>query len=80
MKLQRNGPVFAGDRLLKWGDELLAVPGGMEDYIHLFQNLKVVRAGTKIFVLKKNDYLPAHELALSVNLSKDAFPVTEIGT
>lgn len=69
---------FPNDRLLKWGDELLAVPGCMEDYIHLFQNLRVVKAGSRIFVVKKNDYLPAHELALSVNIRTKAFPVADI--
>lgn len=70
---------FSKDRLLKWGDDLLAIPGSMEDYLHLFQILKVVRAGTKIFTVKKNDYLPAHDLALSVNLRTSAFPVTGVG-
>jgi len=70
---------FAMDRLLKWGNELFAVAGEMDDYIHVFQNLKVVKAGTKLFVLKKNNYLPTHELALSVNLKKDIFPTVELG-
>ena len=65
---------FSKDRLLKWGDELYAVPCAMEDYIYLFQNLKIVKPGTKIFVVKKNDYLPSHELALSQDIRKDAFP------
>jgi len=70
---------FPTERLLKWGDELFAVAGEMEEYIHVFQNLKVVKAGTKLFVLKKNDYLPTHELALSVSLKKDIFPSVELG-
>jgi 16S rRNA C967 or C1407 C5-methylase (RsmB/RsmF family)/NOL1/NOP2/fmu family ribosome biogenesis protein len=69
---------FSKDNLLKWGDELFAVPCETGEYIHLFQNLKVVKAGTKIFVVKNNDYLPSHELALSDNLKKDGFPEAEI--
>jgi NOL1/NOP2/fmu family ribosome biogenesis protein len=65
---------FSKERLLKWGDELLALPCPIEEYFHLFQNLKIIKAGTKIFVLKNIDYLPSHELALSVRLKKDAFP------
>jgi len=69
---------FSKDRLLRWGDEIFAVPCGMDDYLHLFQNLKIVKAGTKIFVMKKNDFLPSHELALSHLIHKDAFPQEEI--
>ncbi|MGA2407396.1 MAG: rRNA cytosine-C5-methyltransferase [Bacteroidales bacterium] len=69
---------FSKDRLLKWRDELFAVSCEMDDYIHLYQNLKVVKAGTKIFTVKKNDYLPSHELALSLKLKMDAFPGIEI--
>jgi 16S rRNA C967 or C1407 C5-methylase (RsmB/RsmF family)/NOL1/NOP2/fmu family ribosome biogenesis protein len=69
---------FSKDRLMKWGDEIIAVPCGMDDYLQLFQNLKIVKAGTKIFNVKKSDYLPSHELALSCRLRKDAFPPEEI--
>jgi len=69
---------FSDERLLRWGDEVFAVPCGMDDYLHLFKNLKIVKAGTKIFKLKKNDYLPSFELALSQQLKKDAFPREEV--
>ena len=69
---------FSKDRLLKWKDELYAVPCILEDYIHLFQNLNIVKPGTLIFVRKKNDILPAHELALSQMVKKDAYPDQEI--
>ena len=67
-----------GDRLLKWNDEVFAVPCDMDDYLQLFQNLKVVQPGTKLFTIKNNDYLPSHELALSDNLKKAAFPRVEL--
>jgi 16S rRNA C967 or C1407 C5-methylase (RsmB/RsmF family)/NOL1/NOP2/fmu family ribosome biogenesis protein len=69
---------FSQDRLLRWGDELFAVPCPVEEYTRLFQNLKIVKAGTKLFVAKKDDRLPTHELALSQLLREDAFPCTEI--
>jgi 16S rRNA C967 or C1407 C5-methylase (RsmB/RsmF family)/NOL1/NOP2/fmu family ribosome biogenesis protein len=69
---------FSNERLLKWGDEYFVVPCGMDDYIYLYQNLKIVKGGTKLFVVKKNIYLPSHELALSEHLKKDAFPQVEI--
>src|SRR5450759_4225720 len=69
---------FSGDRILKWGEEIYAVPYQMNDYICLFQNLKVVKAGTKLFVMKNNDVLPTHELALSQSLKIEGFPHKEI--
>jgi 16S rRNA C967 or C1407 C5-methylase (RsmB/RsmF family)/NOL1/NOP2/fmu family ribosome biogenesis protein len=69
---------FSDERLLKWGDEHFAVPGAMADYIYLFQNLKIVKPGTKLFTVKNTDYLPSHEIALSDGFRKDAFPCAEI--
>jgi 16S rRNA C967 or C1407 C5-methylase (RsmB/RsmF family)/NOL1/NOP2/fmu family ribosome biogenesis protein len=69
---------FPKERLLKWGDELFAVPCEMDDYLQLFQNLKIVKTGTRICNVKKNNYLPSHELALSQKLRKDAFPHSEV--
>jgi 16S rRNA C967 or C1407 C5-methylase (RsmB/RsmF family)/NOL1/NOP2/fmu family ribosome biogenesis protein len=66
------------DRVLKWGDELYAIPCGKDDYLHLYKNLKILKAGTKIFAVKNKSYLPSHELALSVQLKTGAFPVNEI--
>lgn len=70
---------FQKERLLKWGNELFAVPCAMDDYIHLFQNLNVVKPGTKIIVSKKNNNIPTHELALSRMVQKDAFPTRDTG-
>jgi len=70
--------LFTKESLLKWGDELISVPCEMEEYTFLFQNLNVVKPGTKLFVVKKNDYLPTHELALSQHIRKDAFTVAGV--
>jgi NOL1/NOP2/fmu family ribosome biogenesis protein len=69
---------FPDERIFKRGNEVFAVPCAMDVYLHLFHNLKVVNAGTKIFEVKKNDYLPSHEIALSNYLKKDAFHKAEI--
>jgi 16S rRNA C967 or C1407 C5-methylase (RsmB/RsmF family)/NOL1/NOP2/fmu family ribosome biogenesis protein len=69
---------FPRERLLKWGGELFAVSCNMDDYLHLYQNLKILKAGTKIFVVKNDKYLPSHELALSLRLKLEAFPGNEI--
>lgn len=66
------------DRLMKRGDDVFLLPCNMEDYIHLFHNLSVIKTGTKIFTVKKNSYLPSHDLALSSVIRKDSFTMEEI--
>jgi len=69
---------FSEESILKWGDELISVPCGMEEYVYLFHNLNIIKGGTRLFLVKKNDYLPAHDMALSKCLRKDAFPVAQM--
>jgi NOL1/NOP2/fmu family ribosome biogenesis protein len=40
----------------------------------LQQNLTIVKAGTAVATIKGKDMIPHHELALSVNIRKGAFP------
>jgi len=65
---------FKGEKIIKWGDEIIALPCCLEEYTHLYRNLRIVKAGTKLSVSKKNDNIPSHDLALSVRLKKDVFP------
>ena len=69
---------FSKDRLFRWGDEVFAVPCSMDEYLHLFGTLKIMKAGTNIFTVKNKSYLPSHELALSAGLKKEAFPFVEL--
>jgi 16S rRNA C967 or C1407 C5-methylase (RsmB/RsmF family)/NOL1/NOP2/fmu family ribosome biogenesis protein len=71
--------LFPKDRILKWGDELSAIPCDIDNYVQFFHNLKIVKGGTKLFVIKQNDYLPSHELALSDKLRNDIFSYSETG-
>jgi 16S rRNA C967 or C1407 C5-methylase (RsmB/RsmF family)/NOL1/NOP2/fmu family ribosome biogenesis protein len=64
---------FPKERIFKWGDELFASPCSMDEYLHLYRNLKVVRTGTKLFTVKNKKQLPSHELALSLHLRKGIF-------
>jgi 16S rRNA C967 or C1407 C5-methylase (RsmB/RsmF family)/NOL1/NOP2/fmu family ribosome biogenesis protein len=66
--------MFPGNQLLKRGEELTGLACDAGEFLYLFSNLNVVKAGTKISVNKKNDYLPSHEIALSHMLRKGAFP------
>ena len=61
---------FKDERILKWGDEIIALPCNLEEYTYLYKNLKVVKAGTVISVRKQNDNIPSHELAMSVRIEE----------
>lgn len=67
---------FPRERLIRWGDEIIGIPCSEEEYLNLFQNLRIVKSGTKLFSVKKDDYLPSHELALSVQINNEAFQRT----
>jgi 16S rRNA C967 or C1407 C5-methylase (RsmB/RsmF family)/NOL1/NOP2/fmu family ribosome biogenesis protein len=69
---------FWPERLIRPGDDLFALPCDTEIYLYLYNNLKVVKPGTRLFSVKKADFLPSHELALSTGIKQDAFPRVEI--
>jgi 16S rRNA C967 or C1407 C5-methylase (RsmB/RsmF family)/NOL1/NOP2/fmu family ribosome biogenesis protein len=69
---------FSKERVFKWGDELFALPCAINDYLHIYSSLKIVKAGVKVFAIKNKNYLPSHELALSPAIKTGAFPAHEI--
>jgi NOL1/NOP2/fmu family ribosome biogenesis protein len=69
---------FKSERIIRWGDEIISLPCNPEVYAYLYKNLRVVKAGTVVSVIKQNDNIPSHELALSTRLKKEAFPRQEI--
>ena len=50
----------------------------MEDYNLLRGSLRIIINGTKICTVKQGNYIPAHELALSDRIRKEAFPAAEL--
>jgi 16S rRNA C967 or C1407 C5-methylase (RsmB/RsmF family)/NOL1/NOP2/fmu family ribosome biogenesis protein len=78
LKIIDKWTTFPANRILKRGEELFAIPYELNDYFYLVQNLKVVKTGTKLFVIKNDDLLPNHELALSQLLKIEAFPGIDI--
>lgn len=69
---------FNEDRFIRLGDDIIAVPCSAED-LQLFQEtLKVFSTGTRVLTVRNRDFLPTHELAMSVNCKKNSFPVKEL--
>ncbi len=79
LKIAASWTDFNEDRIMKWGDEIIAAPCDMDVYQILYGNLRVISAGTKIYTVKRNNSLPSHELALSSGLKRETFPRHEIG-
>jgi NOL1/NOP2/fmu family ribosome biogenesis protein len=69
----REWTTFNPDNIIRSGSEIYYIPAKKEDYIILENRLKLVIPGIKICTVKKNGYVPAHELSLSDGMQKDAF-------
>ena len=78
LEIAKKWTSFYDERFFRWGDEVYAIHSGADDYFHLIQNLKVIKAGTKIFNVKTSDYLPSHDLALSTRLRREIFAKEEL--
>jgi 16S rRNA C967 or C1407 C5-methylase (RsmB/RsmF family)/NOL1/NOP2/fmu family ribosome biogenesis protein len=61
--------------ILREKEDVFAVPVMAEEYTMLRQKLNIVKKGTLLYQVKRDDIIPSHELALSELLSADAFPV-----
>lgn len=64
---------FPAESIVRRGDEILHIPCRPEDYFLLEGSLRIVNPGTRICSVKRNGYIPSHDLAMSVGLRKDAF-------
>jgi 16S rRNA C967 or C1407 C5-methylase (RsmB/RsmF family)/NOL1/NOP2/fmu family ribosome biogenesis protein len=73
LDIVREWTTFSTDNIIRSGDEIYYVPGRMEDYRILENKLMLISPGIKICAVKKNGYVPAHELSLSDGIRKDAF-------
>lgn len=69
---------FQDERIVKWGDEIIALPCSTEEIKLLSGALKIVNAGTTIFAAKNKNFLPSPEVALSVRLKKNQFPSVDL--
>ncbi|HOW10388.1 MAG TPA: rRNA cytosine-C5-methyltransferase [Bacteroidales bacterium] len=64
---------FPPERIIRWGEEMFYVPCEPEDYFLLGKFLRIVNPGTRICTVKKNSYIPSHDLALSAGFRNEAF-------
>jgi 16S rRNA C967 or C1407 C5-methylase (RsmB/RsmF family)/NOL1/NOP2/fmu family ribosome biogenesis protein len=78
LEIVREWTTFQADNIIRAGDEIYYVPGRMDDYRILKQSLTLISRGTRICTAKKNGYVPAHELALSDGIRKEAFHKAEL--
>jgi len=69
---------FQNERIVKWGDNIIALPCSYDEMKLLSDILKIVNKGTTVFTVKKKNYLPSHEIALSVRLKKNQFPSVDL--
>jgi NOL1/NOP2/fmu family ribosome biogenesis protein len=69
----REWTTFNSDNIIRSGSEIYYVPADLEDYCLLENRLKLISPGIKICTVKKNGYVPAHELSLSDGMRKEAF-------
>jgi 16S rRNA C967 or C1407 C5-methylase (RsmB/RsmF family)/NOL1/NOP2/fmu family ribosome biogenesis protein len=69
---------FPADRLLKKDGEITAIPCSPEHYLFLYDNLRIIKPGTRLLGIKKNGFMPLHDMALSTAVRKEAFPRKEL--
>ncbi len=69
---------FPAENTIRTGDDIYVIPCMMDDYRILEQKLKIIRPGTRICTVK-NDYIPAHDLAISTSIKSKAFPTSRSG-
>ena len=70
---------FNEDQLIMHNDEIVSIPCSINDYSSLSSSLKIVKPGTAIFMFKKKNIIPSHELALSAFLRISVFDTLNLG-
>ncbi|MCU0473512.1 MAG: rRNA cytosine-C5-methyltransferase [Bacteroidales bacterium] len=80
-KINREERIAAGEwtslpeeSFVRYGNEIVSVAGSYNDYIHLVKHLNVIKPGTKVLAVKAKNFIPAHEMAMSVYFKKESFP------
>jgi len=74
----RDWTTLPDQNLLRNGNEIISVAGRVDDYLFLAANLNIIKGGIRVCTVKKKNYLPSHELALSKEFRKGSFPHSEL--
>jgi 16S rRNA C967 or C1407 C5-methylase (RsmB/RsmF family)/NOL1/NOP2/fmu family ribosome biogenesis protein len=69
----REWTLFREENIVRKDGNIFSVPGQADDFHLLDRNLRIVKPGTGICKVKKNGYVPSHDLALSTELKNEAF-------
>ncbi len=78
LAIVREWTDFSPDKIIRSGDEIYFIPASMLDYAIIESRLKLISPGIRICSVKKNSYVPSHELALSSGIRKEAFHKAEL--
>jgi 16S rRNA C967 or C1407 C5-methylase (RsmB/RsmF family)/NOL1/NOP2/fmu family ribosome biogenesis protein len=78
IKIAVEWTLFHEGPIVRIGDDIYKLPVSTDEFGYLSQNLRIIMPGTWICSVRKKDFLPSHELALSDGLKKEAFPVREL--
>ena len=70
--------LFSEERLMKFGEDIYALPCSIDDYNILSKYLKVIKSGTGICTVKKKNYIPSHEMSMSVYMKENRFPIINL--
>lgn len=73
-KIAEKWSEFSHDRLIKENNNIIYLPVSKSDYSLIARRVRILMPGTSIFTQKNKNLIPAHELALSVNFKRSAFP------
>ena len=71
--------IIPDENLIRTGDDIVFAPGRINDYYALAKHLKIIKSGTKLIKVKARNFIPSHEIALSIFFRKENFPVLDVG-
>ncbi len=78
LKIAGEWILCSGGRMLKSDSNIIAAPCSPEDFSIIYENLRIVKPGTRIGSVKGNRFLPDHDLAMDINFRKSACPTADI--
>ena len=78
IKITLEWTLFQKGSIVRMGDDIYKLPVSTDEFGYLSHNLNIILPGTLICSVRKKDYLPSHDLALSVGLRKEAFPLIQV--